>query len=57
MTRSSATGGFGGTINKINGAIECGHPDNPSEGVRSRVESYKKITGILGVDPGGKLTC
>jgi predicted chitinase len=48
--------GFGMTIDKINGALERrGGPGK--EGVGSRVASYKKIAGILGVDPGDKLTC
>ncbi|GIG62690.1 chitinase [Longispora fulva] len=47
--------GFGETIRSINGSIEC-NGGNPAQ-VQSRVDAYKKFTGILGVDPGGNLSC
>ncbi|WP_328606334.1 chitinase [Amycolatopsis sp. NBC_00345] len=47
--------GFGETIRSINGSIEC-NGGNPSQ-VQSRIDAYQKITGILGVDPGGNLSC
>ncbi|MFJ3592022.1 glycoside hydrolase family 19 protein [Streptomyces sp. NPDC090231] len=47
--------GFGETIRSLNGALECdgGNPDS----VRARVEKYERITGIIGTDPGSRLTC
>ncbi|WP_249997493.1 chitinase [Actinoplanes sp. M2I2] len=47
--------GFGETIRSINGAIECGG-GNPGQ-VQSRVDSYRQFAQILGVDPGGNLSC
>ncbi|MGW4483743.1 chitinase [Amycolatopsis sp. NPDC004368] len=47
--------GFGETIRSINGSIEC-NGGNPAQ-VQSRIDAYRKITGILGVDPGGNLSC
>jgi predicted chitinase len=47
--------GFGETIRSINGALECGGR-NPGL-VDSRVSRYKQFTQMLGVDPGGNLTC
>ena len=47
--------GFGETIRSINGSIEC-NGGNPAQ-VQSRIDAYQKITGILGVDPGGNLSC
>jgi predicted chitinase/chitodextrinase len=46
--------GFGATIRAING-IECngGHPDQ----MNHRVELFKRFAQILGVSPGGNLTC
>jgi predicted chitinase len=60
MTAHSAMtsgAGFGQTIRTINGAVEC-DGKSPAR-VSSRVDSYKRITSILGVDPGdaSKLTC
>ncbi|GAB3904738.1 hypothetical protein GCM10029964_098960 [Kibdelosporangium lantanae] len=46
--------GFGTTIRAIN-SIEC-NGGNPAQ-VQSRVDSYNRITGILGVPPGGNLYC
>ncbi|MFF4529144.1 chitinase [Streptomyces sp. NPDC001407] len=47
--------GFGQTIRSINGALECdGH--NPAQ-VQSRVANYQRFTKILGVAPGGNLSC
>lgn len=48
-------GGFGETIRAINGPQECDGA-NPAE-VASRVNYYRRITGLLGVDPGGDLSC
>lgn len=47
--------GFGETIRTINGALECNRVGNVA--VKSRVNYYKQITGILGVDPGENLSC
>ncbi|MEV7551121.1 glycoside hydrolase family 19 protein [Amycolatopsis sp. NPDC089917] len=47
--------GFGETIRSINGSIEC-NGGNPGQ-VQSRVSKYQQFTGILGVDPGGNLSC
>ncbi|MFF4756794.1 glycoside hydrolase family 19 protein [Streptomyces sp. NPDC002514] len=47
--------GFGQTIRSINGALEC-DGKYPAE-VQSRVDSYVGFTQILGVDPGGNLSC
>ncbi|MDQ8703989.1 chitinase [Streptomyces sp. LHD-70] len=47
--------GFGETIRAINGSLEC-DGGNPGQ-VQSRVDNYKRITGILGTTPGDNLTC
>ncbi|NBD24809.1 chitinase [Paenibacillus sp. T1] len=47
--------GFGETIRTINGALECNRGGGGP--VQSRVEQYKRITGILGVNPGNNLSC
>ncbi len=47
--------GFGETIRAINGSIEC-NGGNPGQ-VQSRVDIFHRLTGILGVDPGGNLYC
>ncbi|MEV0614698.1 glycoside hydrolase family 19 protein [Nonomuraea sp. NPDC050404] len=47
--------GFGETIRSINGSMECGGK-NPGQ-VQSRVNAYQRFTGILGVSPGGNLSC
>ncbi|MFE0173546.1 chitinase [Streptomyces sp. NPDC059002] len=47
--------GFGETIRSINGSLEC-NGGNPSQ-VQSRIDSYKHYAQILGVDPGGNLSC
>lgn len=47
--------GFGETIRSINGSIEC-NGGNPGQ-VQDRVNRYQQIAGILGVDPGGNLSC
>ncbi|GAA0432772.1 glycoside hydrolase family 19 protein [Streptomyces luteireticuli] len=47
--------GFGETIRSINGAMEC-NGRNPGQ-VQSRVASYQRFTQILGVAPGGNLSC
>ncbi|MEV4637745.1 glycoside hydrolase family 19 protein [Actinoplanes sp. NPDC049548] len=48
-------GGFGATIRSINGTVECNgaRPDL----VQSRVDAYQKFTKVLGVEPGGNLSC
>jgi len=47
--------GFGETIRTINGALECNRGGGGP--VQSRVEQYKRICGMLGVDPGNNLSC
>ncbi len=47
--------GFGETIRSINGALEC-NGGNPAQ-VQSRVDAYQRFAQILGVDPGGNLSC
>ncbi|MDS0141699.1 chitinase [Amycolatopsis sp. CM201R] len=47
--------GFGETIRSINGSIEC-NGGNPAQ-VQSRVDKYRQITAVLGVDPGANLYC
>ncbi|XP_073301542.1 endochitinase EP3-like [Primulina huaijiensis] len=47
--------GFGGTIQAINGPLEC-NGANPST-VRARVEYYREYCDKLGVDPGTNLSC
>ncbi|GAA1939356.1 chitinase [Amycolatopsis minnesotensis] len=47
--------GFGETIRSINGSIEC-NGGNPGQ-VQSRVDLYQKFTSVLGVGPGGNLSC
>ncbi|MFD5073419.1 chitinase [Streptomyces sp. NPDC058371] len=47
--------GFGETIRSINGSLEC-NGGNPTQ-VQSRIDNYQKFTQILGVDPGGNLSC
>lgn len=47
--------GFGETIRSINGSIEC-NGGNPAQ-VQSRIDTYLRFTGALGVDPGGNLSC
>lgn len=48
-------GDFGGTIRAINGAQEC-DGRNPDQ-VQSRVNRYREITKVLGIAPGGNLSC
>jgi predicted chitinase len=47
--------GFGETIRSINGSLEC-NGGNPAQ-VQSRIDAYQRFTQILGVDPGGNLSC
>ncbi|AGZ42468.1 chitinase [Actinoplanes friuliensis DSM 7358] len=47
--------GFGETIRSINGSLEC-NGGNPAQ-VQSRVDAYQRFTQILGVEPGGNLSC
>ncbi|GGL11544.1 chitinase [Mangrovihabitans endophyticus] len=47
--------GFGETIRSINGSLEC-NGGNPAQ-VQSRVDAYNRFTSILGVAPGGNLSC
>ena len=47
--------GFGETIRSINGSLEC-NGGNPAQ-VQSRVDRYRAITSLLGVDPGANLYC
>ena len=47
--------GFGQTIWAINGSVEC-NGGNTAE-MQDRVNDYESFTSILGVDPGGNLTC
>jgi predicted chitinase len=47
--------GFGATIRAINGGLECdGH--NPAQ-MQDRVNLYQQYASMLGVSPGGNLTC
>jgi predicted chitinase len=46
--------GFGTTIRAIN-SIEC-NGGNPAQ-VQSRIDAYNRFTSILGVSPGGDLSC
>ncbi len=50
-----ASQGFGATIEKINGELECGGR-GPSE-VTQRVKYFKEWCARLGVDPGADLRC
>ncbi|MEV5942472.1 glycoside hydrolase family 19 protein [Streptomyces sp. NPDC051994] len=47
--------GFGETIRSINGSVEC-NGGNPAE-VQDRVNHYQNFTQVLGVGPGGNLSC
>jgi predicted chitinase/chitodextrinase len=47
--------GFGETIRSINGSLEC-NGGNPAQ-VQSRIDAYNRFTSILGVTPGGNLSC
>ncbi len=47
--------GFGETIRSINGALEC-NGNNVAQ-MQHRVGLYRNFAGVLGVDPGGNLTC
>jgi predicted chitinase/chitodextrinase len=47
--------GFGETIRSINGSLEC-NGGNPAQ-VQSRINAYQSFTSILGVSPGGNLSC
>jgi hypothetical protein len=47
--------GFGETIRSINGSLEC-NGRNPAQ-VQSRVNAYQQFTGVIGVTPGGNLSC
>ncbi|MEU9353529.1 chitinase [Streptomyces griseoloalbus] len=47
--------GFGETIRAINGSLEC-DGGNPAQ-VRSRIDTYERFTQLLGVEPGGNLSC
>ena len=47
--------GFGETIRSINGGLECN--GKGADQRNARINYYKNITGILGVDPGGNLGC
>ncbi|MFF5563364.1 chitinase [Streptomyces sp. NPDC012623] len=47
--------GFGETIRSINGSIEC-NGGNPAQ-VQSRIDLYTNFSSVLGVDPGGNLSC
>ncbi|MFC1418964.1 glycoside hydrolase family 19 protein [Streptacidiphilus cavernicola] len=47
--------GFGETIRSINGSVEC-NGANTAE-MQDRVNKYESYAAILGVSPGGNLTC
>jgi predicted chitinase len=47
--------GFGATIRAINGGLEC-NGNNPDE-MQDRINLYTQFAGVLGVDPGGNLSC
>jgi predicted chitinase len=46
---------FGGTVQIINGPVECGglRPDE----VQDRIDAYVRFCQLLGVDPGTSLSC
>jgi chitinase len=48
-------GSFGETIRTINGSLECDR--GGSDGVRSRVDNYRRFCELLGVPPGDDLGC
>jgi predicted chitinase len=54
-TAMTTNRGFGETIRSINGSLEC-NGGNPAQ-VQSRINAYTGFTGILGVSPGGNLSC
>lgn len=45
------TGGFGSTINVINGGVECGGPNIKAE---KRGKSFKKFLKAFGIDPSNE---
>ena len=47
--------GFGQTIWALNGSVECNGGDTAE--MQDRVNDYESFTSILGVSPGGNLTC
>lgn len=47
--------GFGETIRTINGALEC-NGGIPAQ-VQSRIDRYRQLCQLLGVDPGPNLGC
>jgi predicted chitinase/chitodextrinase len=47
--------GFGATIRAINGGLEC-NGNNTAE-MQDRVNLYQQYSSLLGVSPGGNLTC
>ena len=53
--RSVLSQGFGATINKINGDVECGgkEPDK----VQARIDLYTEYCTQFGVAPGDNLSC
>ncbi|KAF3451030.1 hypothetical protein FNV43_RR07119 [Rhamnella rubrinervis] len=53
--RSVLSQGFGATINKINGAVECGGKE-PAK-VQARIDYYKDYCTQFGVAPGDNLSC
>lgn len=50
-----ASSGFGATIKTINGALECGGQNGTQ--VQDRITHYQTFCKLLGVAPGGSLTC
>lgn len=49
--------GFGSTIDKINGGLECGPGASNPGAVTQRIQYYREWCERLGVDPGSNLTC
>lgn len=49
--------GFGSTIDKINGGLECGPGASNPGAVTQRIQYYREWCDRLGVDPGSDLTC
>src|SRR5690349_24041688 len=47
--------GFGETIRRLNGSIEC-NGGNPAQ-VQSRINNYTRIVNLLGVPAGNNLSC
>ncbi|HSC87615.1 MAG TPA: glycoside hydrolase family 19 protein [Polyangiaceae bacterium] len=49
-------GSFGGTIRAINGSLECGAKWYSAAGP-ARVSNFENFCSLMGISPGGNLTC